>query len=306
MLSSEQVDQIFEVFAVVNWIALAGSIATVVTYLLFKRRFPSSLALYFSIDCFFLSCFLAIGPVAGLSLLSTNYGVCLTQAIGLQFFGTSMIWWFFSIALNLYLIVVWKNFKTDQFERYFHVVCWGLPVIQTILPLIFDEYGNLGLWCWILTDHNGFYEFSMFYGEMGILAVAASILWIRVVMSSFEISRMIRKQSSHTYLIRHILGVILFIIFYSIMLFHRILNAADPDKADDFTLVLLHAISLAGVGVVDFVVFGTTRDNLILWKEFIAAMRRRRSYEKITNASADATHARSTIHAHSSRSPDIA
>jgi hypothetical protein len=52
-----------------------------------------------------------------------------------------------------------------DYEKYFHLVCWGIPLILAIIAGTTGVIGNTGPWCWILTEYTG-YRFGLFYGWM--------------------------------------------------------------------------------------------------------------------------------------------
>jgi hypothetical protein len=86
---------------VVSSISIALSLCVLITYLLFKRKFPSSMVIYFTFSILCLPSSLLIGPIIGWENLGKSTAICYTQAFGIQFFGAAIVWWFFSIAFDL-------------------------------------------------------------------------------------------------------------------------------------------------------------------------------------------------------------
>jgi len=116
-----------------------------------------------------------------------------------------------------------------------------------------------------------------------LLCAIGIYLWVRVCFVAVQVvQRMLHfEASSHTYLFRHILGVVLFIIIFGIMLTHRIYRVVNrSDEDNSFLLVLLHTIVLGGQGIVDFVCFGVTKDNFLLW---YTRVRVRQNYKELAS-----------------------
>jgi len=287
---------------ILNTLSSITCFLVVLTYLIFKRRFPHTLVLFFALSATILPLLLLIGPMLLqfskhdsnsevamgqiTELLKSHSNICLAQAVGIQFFGSMMVWWFFLMAVHLYLIIVAKKVNTRNYEVIFYVLGFGSPLIQTLIPFIRKTYGHLVLWCWIEEDSYGAWEFGSFYGIMAVLSFLALIMWIRVVFSVVQYSKMVHKSpTSHAYLFRHILAVILFIGMFAVMFAHRVQSIVQP-KEINFPLLYLHACLLSGQGFVGFVCFGLTKGNFIFWRDKIQGlfMYRRTNYEEITDA----------------------
>jgi hypothetical protein len=206
------------------------------------------------------------GPVFGLENLAKNSTACTAQGVAIQYFGSVVIWWFFAIALDLYLIVVHKkDHLQSTLEKVLHALCWGVPAIQTIVPLIFHKFEDRLVWCWISQSDSGLWELSFFYAVMGILGIATGYFWLHVVFKIRRVSLMASLTGkTYEYLYRHILSIILFLIVWVIMLVDRLYTVFTGEV--NYWLLLGHIIALSEVGLIDFVCFGFTTDNLTRWK----------------------------------------
>lgn len=68
------------------------------------------------------------------------------------------------------------------------------------------------------------------------------------------------------------------------MFAHRVYEATH-DGDVPFWMMLNHALALSSVGVVTFLVFGCTKDNFTLWREWLMCRAvKRRGYHKINDA----------------------
>jgi len=49
------------------------------------------------------------------------------------------------ITLNVYLSLI-RGLETDRFEKYYHLIGWGFPVLPALIPLFLNVYGPAGAW----------------------------------------------------------------------------------------------------------------------------------------------------------------
>ena len=94
------------------------------------------------------------------------------------------------------------------------MLCWGVPAIQTLVPLLFHKFEDRIVWyvatlvftikiirnalifrCWISESDSGLWELTFFYAIMGVLGVTTGYFWVHVVVR-------IRRVSSFTYMMQ--------------------------------------------------------------------------------------------------------
>eukprot|EP01121_Diplochlamys_sp_Union-15-3_P016615 TRINITY_DN5690_c0_g2_i3.p1 TRINITY_DN5690_c0_g2~~TRINITY_DN5690_c0_g2_i3.p1 ORF type:complete len:262 (-),score=-4.66 TRINITY_DN5690_c0_g2_i3:87-872(-) len=244
-ITAEELDLIRTVMIVLNSISLVASFIVIITYLRFKRDFPRSLALFFSIGSFLLALvFLSQFVTLNQQRFIHDHVSCVLQGFFLTYIGNVTILWFLFIALDVYItIVLVKNvIYQRRLQIWFHIIAWGLPIILASIPLIRREYSNRQLWCWI-SDHNGgLWEFLCFYGPMALIAIIASYCWTRAIIIVCSISTITRK--SHSYLYRHVVFIICFIVILLVTLTNRIYGAINEKDPLNFYLTLCHVIAL--------------------------------------------------------------
>ena len=105
---------------------------TILTYILFKRKYPGSLVLNMSLCSFFVSFATLIHhqETKQITLL------CILQGAILQYFGLALILWYSTLSFNLFLMVAYKKKEFGMnYSFIFHAVCWGIPFIFTVFPL---------------------------------------------------------------------------------------------------------------------------------------------------------------------------
>uniref|UniRef100_A0A3B5MY19 G-protein coupled receptors family 2 profile 2 domain-containing protein n=1 Tax=Xiphophorus couchianus TaxID=32473 RepID=A0A3B5MY19_9TELE len=76
--------------------------------------------------------------------------LCNFQAWWLTYFWSALAW-VCLITLNLYLNLV-REISTNRYERFYHLMAWGVPLVMASLPLLKGYYGLAGAW-WITDDH---------------------------------------------------------------------------------------------------------------------------------------------------------
>ena len=183
-----------------------------------------------------------------------------------------------------FVVILKKGAKEmASIARWFHILGFGFPIIQSTLPFILDGgiYGPNGIWCWIEGNDRGIYEFALFYGEMGITTLAAVVIWVRVASRIYTAYKVSKVQYANSYLIRHVFMVVIYTLIFSVMLTRRLYLAITG--YDLFVLALGHTIALSIVGFVDFVVFGLSVNNYRLWRDFVASVSRQQEYETLND-----------------------
>jgi hypothetical protein len=77
--SLEEINALEITLKVLNWLSVVTSLFVVITYILFKRKYPTSMALYFSIGSCILPIFILLGVNIGLEKVFENRALCNLQ-----------------------------------------------------------------------------------------------------------------------------------------------------------------------------------------------------------------------------------
>jgi hypothetical protein len=109
----------------------------------------------------------ALGSVVGLP--PSGSGACWFEGVVTNVFTLTSVMWTVVISLMMYSIVVYG--KVLPLNWKYHVVCWGLPISLTFIPLATNvTYGStMGTWCWLIpTAHSHswvlvFWKWANFY-----------------------------------------------------------------------------------------------------------------------------------------------
>lgn len=80
-------------------------------------------------------------------------GLCTLQAVGTSYFDLSCLLWGGSIAYTLHTSFLMNNkvfapsrTVTSSNLLMYYIVCWGVPLIVSLLPLSTDSYGDAGVY----------------------------------------------------------------------------------------------------------------------------------------------------------------
>ena len=155
-------------------------LSAIVSILLFRRERNKSsmrILLYkFSADVL-TSC----GSLVGTPF--TGSRACWFEGIVTNIFTLASILWTGVIMLLLYSVLAFKKPLGDHWA--FHIICWGFPVIATIIPFSTSTYGapgGLG-WCWVVPkdDNPPSWEPQLWYWLSFYLYIWATMIFILVV-----------------------------------------------------------------------------------------------------------------------------
>jgi hypothetical protein len=195
------------------------------------------------------------------SYLGASKGLCFTQSVLISYFGLASVCWSTAIAFTLHMafLVNHPSFQPDKIDaltKYYNAVCFGFPLIVTILPMTTSSYGDTGGWCWI-TDNDAIstvWRFLQFYLP----------LWVAVSYSFFVYTR-VRKQFAFLVATNNDAGRLMMnrIRYYPLVLvvcyfFGSINVIFELSGTNYFWLNLLHAFLAPSQGLVNAFVYGYT------------------------------------------------
>lgn len=137
--------------------SIAGSSFIIINTLCFKalRKSNSSrLVMFFSVCSFIHSLVIFFSTLPDLSIALTYEAVCLIQAILLQYFFIAYLLWTSCVSVSLIVVCYFKKNDIRRVERYYHFVCWCVPVIFCVLAR--THFGLDKVWCWIAAPDDLF------------------------------------------------------------------------------------------------------------------------------------------------------
>lgn len=108
--------------------------------------------------------------------------LCQIQGFLLQFSTLSGVLWTGSIALVLYLQVIWQKSRIKLLKKpLFFILTFS--TVCSIIPLFTSDYEYVGGWCWISTsnDRAVVYRYGLFYIWLWIVIVFDTYAYFRVI-----------------------------------------------------------------------------------------------------------------------------
>mmetsp|Transcript_6189 Transcript_6189/g.10345 ORF Transcript_6189/g.10345 Transcript_6189/m.10345 type:complete len:411 (-) Transcript_6189:147-1379(-) len=128
-----------------------GCSSIMLTYFLFpqlRQQRYTELVFYVAVNDLVASVGMALGPSKDSS------AACWFQGLTTTYNYLSSIFWTTLIVYQVYCIVV-SNQCVFKYMAGYHLLCWGLPLLLTFLPLTTNTYDNTddqGTWCFVAND----------------------------------------------------------------------------------------------------------------------------------------------------------
>lgn len=135
-------------------LTLVGSLLIMVTFALYKEIRTSSRHI---IVCISIADFItAVGNLGGAFLpIKNRPGCVVTSFLGSTALCSSFLWTMM-LAVFLYLTLVKDKLQlaTSLIVPWFHLICWGIPLVINIVAVTTGRLGNnmdvaVAGWCWI-------------------------------------------------------------------------------------------------------------------------------------------------------------
>lgn len=188
--------------------------------------------------------------------------MCEFQAFIMQYFGWSTLLWVAAITVNVILAI--KKIEGARYEKWFHVVCWILPLLWSCLPFIGNKYGPAGVWCWIKRDATAL-RFGTWYIPIFVVIFFLIGSYMYIVISVIQHNR----QWSGTYnqeiehdknmLAKEVKPLAAFPLIYLLSaiptLIYRIDDAVHPSKLPRYELLILSSIFAPSTGAMNAIAF---------------------------------------------------
>jgi len=216
------------------------------------HQWPERLQVYFVFCVLGLSVSLTFASVIGYSdtMWCEHKSLCTLQAVLLEYFSLALAIWWLAICCNLFLsIVVYRKpdftlrdiqSATESWEKLYHSLAWGVPLIFTVLLAMLGKLGNPSYgnpsYCWINDENSSLTEFSFFYFEISAFAIVGLIL-ISSVLYTLRQSMLTSGDMTMWKLVKS-LAVLLSFIFTFIFTFafmggYQIMLANETDEDRD-------------------------------------------------------------------------
>lgn len=258
LYNEEQCNAFLIARVVSSTLSIIGSLFLIFVIWLFRKykRLLYRILLYIAI-CSLLHC---ITLIVADGNKSSDSIWCTVRGMSTQFNAWALTMWQVCITVHLYLSTM--NIQADKWlERVYNIMCWGVSIIASIIPLIFGKYGPAITWCWI-SDHQ--WRVWAFYIEYVALTILMFALYAKVVHTVLTLKPRWRERptESNKYevykkRIRPMMLYPLVILVVSVCpIAYRVHTFFHPDSETSFVLALLHVISVPMWGLLFAVIYG--------------------------------------------------
>mmetsp|Transcript_10616 Transcript_10616/g.25966 ORF Transcript_10616/g.25966 Transcript_10616/m.25966 type:complete len:800 (-) Transcript_10616:247-2646(-) len=247
-LSGGDLSAIVLINYVVSSISAVGSLGIILFYASFPdlRNFSYTLVFWMAVSELAYAASNLIGNP------SDGSAECYAQAILQSYSILAAILWNLVIAYVLKNAILFPQKMLGITKRlpYFHLYCWGAPLVLTVLPIATHSYGNSIGWCWIKgTTAGEFWRFFQFY--LPLWAVMGYN--IQMYMSVREALNEVRGISGNTLLYFPI--ILVFCWFFGSI--NRIQNIISPERPKSW-LFMLQVIFGNSQGFWHFLAYSST------------------------------------------------
>ncbi|KAN0045393.1 hypothetical protein ACTA71_005771 [Dictyostelium dimigraforme] len=151
---------------------------------------------------------------------------CYLYAITITY-GSLACWlWTLCLAFSIYNLIVKREPEPEKYEKFYHAICWGIPLICVIVMLAKKTIEPVGNWCWISEKYVG-YRFGLFYGPFFAIWIISAVLvglTSRYTYSVIRNSVSDNKDKHMTYQFKLINYIIVFLLCWVFAIVNRILN----------------------------------------------------------------------------------
>jgi hypothetical protein len=221
----------------------------------------------------------------GMLLPPDDEVMCYIQALSSVYFELSSFLWVAVVSYVMFTVIVNKDIDISRRELVFLLVCNLLPLIASVLPIIFKNYGYAQGWCFIDDSADGFMVGSIlravvFYIPLLLVMVYCGYTYHRVIQ---EITRHDKPSASQASIVSHRKALLYKLYMYPIILFlsyspvsvYRIYNFTTRGQ-HNFPLAFVSAFCMSLNGFLNAVAYGLTSNV----RQALTAKCRRRTEEE--------------------------
>jgi hypothetical protein len=199
----------------------------------------------------------------GMLLPPDDEVMCYIQAVSSVYFELSSFLW---VAVISYVMVtVNKDLDISRRELLFLLACNLPPLVASVLPIIFQNYGFAQGWCFIDDSGDGFVVGSMlraavFYIPLLLVLVYCGYTYHRVIQEITRHDKPNASQASsvsHALLYKLYMYPIILLLSYSPVSVYRIYNITTGGQ-HSFPLAFASAFFMSLNGLLNAVAYGLT------------------------------------------------
>jgi len=203
-------------------------------------------------------------------------GLCKAQAFLFSWFDAAVLMWVMCITHSLWINVL-REESSEKYEKWYHAIAWGLSLATAIVPLLTDDYGPAGTWCWIMgrNDRQHMLRFVLWYGPLYIgiiiLFIANIIIFCRVnkATSQFTGTFSPEMEAKKKFLKDKVRSLKLYPLVYLLVslfpIIDRIEDAINEDNPS-YWLLMVHVVCNPLQGLANALVYAISTDKEV-WRQ---------------------------------------
>nr|ACF17591.1 cAMP receptor cAR [Cavenderia aureostipes] len=190
---------------------------------------------------------------------------CYLFAIAINYGSLSCWLWTLCLAVSIYLLIVKRIQEAERLEKYYYLICWGLPLISTIIMLAKGLVERVVGWCWIGGQYTA-YRFGIFYVPFFIIFATSAVLVGLTCQYTYNVIHngvSDNKDRHITYQFKLVNYIIVFLVCWIFAVVNRIINSLN---IFDYTCNMLHTYLSISHGFYASLVF--IYNNPLMWRYF--------------------------------------
>ncbi|KAA0151411.1 hypothetical protein FNF29_04610 [Cafeteria roenbergensis] len=258
-------------------LSFVGSVAIVITYLSLRRVQRLSyrvIAWLAAADCMASMAYFVHEPSPLVTLAPPYSASCIAGAALSQFMDVATFLWTVCVSITVYMVLVRQASapQLQAMERWFHVVCWGVPAVFLAATWESGAFGDAGLWCWITDAFPGL-RLGLYYAPLLVCIVAVAVMMV-LIRRGVQGSSAVTPAQKPLVMRRILVFFALFLGLRLPSLANRIQQlSAGPGAEPVFVLSLLHATFSPLQGFANALVYGFNRLVVTEYRVVIARCR---------------------------------
>ena len=193
---------------------------------------------------------------------------CVALGWLLYYSDLATLFWICCITFSIYMNAV-KMKQTTQYEKKYHIISWGIPLIISFVLLAVGAYGPAGVWCWIVNKEE--LRFGMWYGPLLFTIMILFLVYPYIMWKVYKLGQAAEsgnldqiKNRRMTVLkddVKTLIGYpIVYLLISIIPLINRIQNSISMDPV--YVLVIMHALFSPLQSVLNAIVHALNHDIL--------------------------------------------
>jgi hypothetical protein len=213
---------------------------------------------------------ICINSIAGYPFqnISENYAACAVQAFLVYYGYLSWNMWVLILSINNYIIIgLGRIIKRALLaEIIYIIVCWGLPLIPTVIYISLGWVVASDLWCGVSNGNRQFGLLAFWIPQLVLVTLSAIFFGLTI----HKLRKATANSTDSLWKSAINRGAIFMLIFLSLYItlnvsraLMRIINLGRGISGLSFAEQIVYTIFTTTTGILYLVVFGTSKEHYI-------------------------------------------